>query len=109
MKMEEQPIPLTNLKPVILSLIEQDFKLINLFERLDQAGFIGLDFPNITYEIFDLMEIPEQSRTDKLLDQYTEWAKQIEWLKLTGGTNLNQYFEDVYDKLCLLKCQSLSF
>lgn len=92
----------------ITRLIEKDFEMMSLYDRLANVGFIGTDFPSITYEIFDLMEIPEENRTDKLLDQYTEWAKQAEWLRSAEGTNLHQYFEDVYNKLSLLKCQAAS-
>lgn len=60
-------------KPIILRLMEQDFRMICLCERMGKVGFNG-DFPNISYEIWDLMGIPEKARAQGLEDQYWRWA-----------------------------------
>lgn len=88
-------------KQTLLSLIKQDFEMINLFSRLDAVGFSNIDFPSITYEIFDLMGIPEESRTNKLLDQYSEWAKQMGWIK--RDKELHYHLEAVCEELSKLR------
>lgn len=87
-------------KGIIINLIKQDFELINLFSRLDAVGFSNIDFPSITYEIFDLMGIPEESRTDKLLDQYSEWVKQMRWIEKDQG--FLSHVEMIYHELSKL-------
>ncbi len=82
---------------IISGLIEKDFQMMTLFERLDRAGFIGLDFPSITYEIFDLMEIAEEFRSDKLLDDYTQWGRQMSRIK--NETERENYLRTVYKEL----------
>ena len=80
-------------KEVILRLIKEDFKMICLHNRLDSIGFCG-DFPNISYEIWDLLGIPHKE-FDRLLDQYWQWAAASE--KITEGQEA--YMGWVYQQL----------
>ncbi len=88
-------------KQTLLNLIKQDFEMINLFSRLDAVGFSNIDFPSITYEIFDLLGIPEEKRTDELLDQYVQWARQMRWIK--GDKELHYHLETVCEELSKLR------
>jgi len=81
-------------KKIIIRLIEQDFKMIGLSNRLDAVGFAA-DFPNVSYEIFDLMGISDEVQAGELDNQYWQWA-----LASTSFTHgLEKYLEWVYEQL----------
>ena len=63
----------TDQKEIIIRLIEQDFKMIGLSNKLDAVGFNG-DFPNVSYEIWDLLGISEEVQAGELDRQYWQWA-----------------------------------
>ena len=85
------------LKPVLLRLIQEDFKMIRLQGLLDAAGFHGADYPNISYEIFDLMCIPD-SKQAELQDQYWSWAASATGFK-EGDRALMAFLNWVYEEL----------
>lgn len=60
-------------KKTILRLIQEDFKMICQHRQFDALGFAG-DFPNISYEIWDLLGIPDKVQNGDLGDRYWDWA-----------------------------------
>ncbi|GAB5527649.1 MAG: hypothetical protein Roseis2KO_55210 [Roseivirga sp.] len=88
-------------KQTLLSLIKQDFQMISLFSRLDTVGFSNVDFPSITYEIFDLMGIPEELRSDDLFETYDVWSRQMDWIKNEGERE--NHLIKVYQELSKLR------
>ncbi len=88
-------------KQILLSLIKQDFQMVNLFSRLDAVGFSSIHFPSITYEIFDLMGIPEELRSDDLFETYDVWSRQMDLIKNEGERN--HHLRKVYHELSKLR------